>query len=375
MKRHCLLPLSIVIGLFATPAHAEAWLPAIGGSGGGQFKANCNAGELLTGFELRTGDDVDAIRPVCATVSGPSQIGPRPLTTDSGLVPIGPQNGLFGGLQQVASGWYGGPGGRIERLLCPDSTPIVIGMDVAAEGADTVVVNNIHLYCGQAVASQTPAAYPSAIFDAPGYRPSPGAFGFTGKHARLSSGPQRCPDGQVAIGTHGRSGKWLDAMGLICGEPPAFHPAKALGRVTSSSPSGPPRPICDVARQARARNSPAAPGLEAQCRAAGSAAPVKVQGSAEIVGPGRYGTWSVERAGQSAERSVLRPDDYVVLNPQPLPPEPPEPQALSAADAAGDRATQAGIIIVSGKTPTLRSKAAQAQLEAVNKVGEDTPQP
>jgi hypothetical protein len=30
-----------------------------------------------------------------------------------------------------------------------------------------------------------------------------------------------------------------------------------------------PVPICDAARQARARNSPAAPGLEAQCLAAG----------------------------------------------------------------------------------------------------------
>lgn len=44
---------------------------------------------------------------------------------------------------------------------------------------------------------------------------------------------------------------------------------RAVGRVKlpGSEPSGPPRPICDVAREARARNSPAAPGLEAQCNA------------------------------------------------------------------------------------------------------------
>ena len=48
---------------------------------------------------------------------------------------------------------------------------------------------------------------------------------------------------------------------------------KKLGRVPQSSTQklfpAPPLPICDAARQALARNSPAAPGLEAQCRAAG----------------------------------------------------------------------------------------------------------
>jgi hypothetical protein len=48
-------------------------------------------------------------------------------------------------------------------------------------------------------------------------------------------------------------------------------PAKSLGRVPTSSPPtpGPQRSICDAARDARARNSPAAPNLEAQCRASG----------------------------------------------------------------------------------------------------------
>ena len=48
---------------------------------------------------------------------------------------------------------------------------------------------------------------------------------------------------------------------------------KKLGRVPLSFPqksfAPPPLPICEAARQAAARNSPAAPGLEAQCRAAG----------------------------------------------------------------------------------------------------------
>ncbi len=52
--------------------------------------------------------------------------------------------------------------------------------------------------------------------------------------------------------------------------PPASEPL-ALGRVKGSSGNAgaPPKSICESARSARARNSPAAPGLERQCAAAG----------------------------------------------------------------------------------------------------------
>lgn len=51
----------------------------------------------------------------------------------------------------------------------------------------------------------------------------------------------------------------------------AQGPAKSIGRVPTSLPPtpGPQRSICEAARDARARNSPAAPNLEAQCRASG----------------------------------------------------------------------------------------------------------
>src|SRR6202158_4853611 len=42
---------------------------------------------------------------------------------------------------------------------------------------------------------------------------------------------------------------------------------KAVGRTKTDAPTGPKRPICDVAREARARNTPAAAGLEESCRA------------------------------------------------------------------------------------------------------------
>lgn len=255
---HRFLPLLLLlIGFAPHAAQADAFLPAIGGGGGSQFKTQCAAGQNLAGFELRTADDVDGIRPVCVIGSG---LKSADLVSDPAAYP-----------------WTGGPGAQIQRLLCPVSTPIVIGIDVAAEGRDSIIVNNIHLYCGHAVTSQSAAALPSAIFDAPGYVASPGVLGLTvgGDPAYVRNGSQRCPAGQVAIGVHGRSGIWLDAMGLICAPPRLPVPPIGLGRV--KSPPGttptPPRSICDSAANARARNSPAAAGLEAQCRAQRAAQP------------------------------------------------------------------------------------------------------
>lgn len=269
-RRCAMLVLAMLLATLTDYASADAYLPVIGGSGGGQFKAPCPAGQSLAGFELRTADDVDAIRPVCVIAYGPRDTSAPSLTDGSGLVATGPQSALFGPMQTLAAGWYGGTGGHIERLLCPQSTPIVIGIDVAAEGADTVIVNNIHLFCGQALAAQTADANPSAIFDGPGYTPSPGSFGFNATESRHRIGSQRCPVGQVAIGMHGRSGKWLDSIGLICDAPRITPPPIALGKVHPSrqTKSDAPRPICDVAREARANNSPAASSLEAQCAAA-----------------------------------------------------------------------------------------------------------
>lgn len=276
-RSHWLLVMAaLLLGLcLAGNASAGAYLPAIGGPGGGQFKAPCNAGELLTGFELRAGDDIDAIRPVCVTATGPREISAPPLTTDSGLV--GPPNSTFNP-QQLAPGWYGGTGGSIQRLLCPDDMPIVIGVDVGAEGIKTITVNNIHLFCGLAVADQTPSDQPSNVFDAPKATPSAGPLGLSVNYPQSTTGSERCPADQVAVGMHGRAGVWLDAMGLICDAPhlPPLPPKPpvALGRV-QGTPAPPPQrmgdepPICAQARSARARNSPVASSLQKECQAAG----------------------------------------------------------------------------------------------------------
>ena len=167
---------------FALSARAQP-LPPIGGPGGSPFIARCPQGQHLNGFELRAANDVDAIRPICVTAYGPSDVGPP--------VP--------GGI------WFGGDGGSPRQLVCPSDMPIVIKMVVDYGGIDTKIVYNIYLWCGTATATQTLTEFPNAV------------FGASRQSVHLPA--QACPAGLVAVGINGRSGIWLDALGLICGAP------------------------------------------------------------------------------------------------------------------------------------------------------------
>lgn len=231
-------------------AQLEQILPPIGGPGGGEFTSGCNHNDILTGVTLSVGDDVDGVQIVCR----------EPYDYN-------------GGYPQEVNDYHGGAGGsRKVQLLCPKEAPLVTGIDVAYEGEATVIVNSVHLFCGASAPGQSLTPYPVRVFDGPRI----------GGRIPLRMGRAACPDPLVAVGIRGRSGKWLDALTLECGalhpRSPWDHPApppnavKSLGRVNTGAPT-PRNPlvhsICDGARDALSRQSPAAPNLVAQCRAQG----------------------------------------------------------------------------------------------------------
>jgi len=228
-------------------AQADQILPPIGGRGGGQFFARCTYPDILTGFELRTGDDVDAIRPICARAYGPAIIGARVPHAQS----------------------FGGTGGNVAQLLCPDNTPAVNGLKVAYEGEKTVIVNTLHLYCSAATANQPLTTYPTVVFDGSEIRRT-GGSPFTGfDPVPLYEDRQTCPEGLFVVGINGRSGIWLDSVGLICGaakvRPDPMAPGSfGLGNIKPPKPK--PITTTAVVKQVE-RGVPMA--------TAGSAAPVR----------------------------------------------------------------------------------------------------
>ncbi len=199
-------------------AHAESDLAATGGGGGSAFRERCAAPAVLTGIEVRSGDYVDALRPLCADESG-----------------------------VVEGEWHGGFGGGTRRVLCPFDAPLIWSMHVGID-AGRHVVNDLKLYCRSV--SKPP------MFAAARLGP---ADDLDTNH----TSPQ-CPGGQFAVGLHGREGIYIDALGLICA--PAPGGVTGLGKKISPASTPPGWTICDKARDARGRDSPAAPALEAQCR-------------------------------------------------------------------------------------------------------------
>jgi len=244
--------LLLLISSFAT-LHSQVGqvhgLKPIGGTGGEPFADMCPTNYFLTGVALHAGDDVDAIQQLCLGVDDR-----RPTDTP----------------------WHGGNGGSLKVLLCPVKTPAVVAMYVGAEGMNTVVVNNIHIFCGLASDGRRLVSYPDAVFDGPQFHvSSSGRFAAAPIHDQ-----DECEPGQIALGVTGSSGVWLDAVGIICGPPPAAlrltpqdkRVVSSLGRVKAQGGStpGPAQSLCEKAADARARNSPAAPYLEAQCSPEGA---------------------------------------------------------------------------------------------------------
>ena len=236
---------------WAGSAHAQIDQIMIvkGGEGGGGFVARCAGTDILTGFDLMVADDIDSLRPICITAYTP----------------------IAASLPHVFTQKFGGDTGSPVRIICPAKAPAIVAAEILAEGRETVVLNSIKLYCSPAAINQPQPQYPSAVFDAP-------HTGSTGEVTGNGWYVHRCPPGTVPVGITGRSGIWVDALGLICGAmrlDTSIRPVPSIGRVNNGTPAppGPRKTICEAAVDARARNSPAAANLERQCAAIQAAAP------------------------------------------------------------------------------------------------------
>jgi hypothetical protein len=230
-------------------AQVDQVMPVKGGEGGGSFVARCAGTDVLTGFDLMVADDIDSIRPICITAYTP----------------------IAASAPHVFTQKFGGDTGSPVRIICPLKAPAIVALEILAEGRETVILNTIKMYCGPAAPNQPQTPYPSAVFDAP-------HTGSTGYAAGAGWYTHRCGAGLVPVGITGRTGIWVDAVGLICGAmrlDTSIQPVQSIGRANRGTPApqGPRKTICEAALDARARNSPAAANLERQCEAIKAAAP------------------------------------------------------------------------------------------------------
>ena len=164
------------------PAYAETLTGTSGGTGGGAFKQSCRSGFVLRGIGAKVGSWVDGVTPVCTVAFGH----------------------LKGSTQEDGLGWFGGDGGDNKNTLCSKGEA-VLGISATSGMLTGHIrgVTELSFLCGTPAGDSGGSVSGSTPIGGPNKPNSIKAF-------------LKCPRGLVATGIYGRSGKWLDQIGLIC---------------------------------------------------------------------------------------------------------------------------------------------------------------
>lgn len=194
MSRHIVMTIRKVAGpllailAFAIaapgPASSKEFAPAVG-SGGSPFRDLCPAGQYLVGTNAHTGAVIDQISIICAPVK-----------------PDGTVGALFHGPV------HGGPGGGTPK------DPFDKKTERRTTCADNEIVNTMGLLPGT---QQSRQVVRLIIFNCVL------TTGTERHNLDIGDAPlfptiyQNCPAGEAAIGLQGRTGAYVDALGLICG--------------------------------------------------------------------------------------------------------------------------------------------------------------
>src|SRR5580698_6614335 len=218
----------------ATPTYSTGFATehmgkVMGGAGGGQFQLRCPTGEnYLAGLEITTDERISTVKMICATRQGNTLVNPVRFGPDQGTLKNGrtsaicPDGGAVNDILVSADGNKGGIlGVWAVALRCGDAHG---GLPIGQ--AKTITL------AGQAQEGDTKLTLGSSLQE------------FTGE--------DECPECYIAKGVWGRSGLFIDAIGLICdwvpADPPpvqvaanAGEPIKITGRVAGQAPGpGPP---------------------------------------------------------------------------------------------------------------------------------------
>jgi YVTN family beta-propeller protein len=164
------------VGITVTTPPASDFTPGVGGAGGGPFTLACEANEVLVGVRGSTATYVNQVGPRCVRVN---------------------QSGQWIG-SPVDRGITGSAGTATYSKTCPVNSAIS-----GFRGRFSQYVNQLDFEC-QALTSS-------------GKLTGPGTFlGAVGPNTGTIQGPYRCESGNPGYALYGRSGSWMDNVGLQC---------------------------------------------------------------------------------------------------------------------------------------------------------------
>lgn len=193
-------------------------LPLTGGPGGSPDRAECPRGSYLVGLAGRTGEWVERIAPVCAPWLQGSQTFGAPT--------VGKFLGTGGAGQEVQSELIAGMPGKVCRGINTNNLIAVQTWHIDTLRSQNRFVQYIEVGCRSLT---TP---PDTGFLTFGPRSADAEERVAGM-GNLSP----CPVGEGIVGIHGRFGRFVDALGLICGPLPASPPVTKLPSPLVQAPS------------------------------------------------------------------------------------------------------------------------------------------
>ena len=190
-----MLVASIGLSLFllmGSLVNAQPKLNAMGGPGGNYFEHTCGPGRVLLGIAGYAGVWIDNVQAICARVDV------RGFTAPQNEGPV------FGGNRPLTVTSY-----------CQQYATVVAGLS-ADENKDNRFLGYIAVRCQNLSRQLLPEA--PALKGSGRLASEPSSA--SGSELFVRPARQECPTGTVAVGILGRSGQFVDALGLICGPKP-----------------------------------------------------------------------------------------------------------------------------------------------------------
>jgi hypothetical protein len=201
--------LVIALSLTASTAAMATITETVGGPGGGLYQLSCTPGQFVAGFRAVAGAWVDGLGLICVPV-------------DAGTSKLGSS--------RARSGWTGGKSGQPQEAYCAKGKAIT-GISVTHTRGNSLprqYVNSIGLKCQH---SERDQACISSGELCDGVPPTVRETIVKTVHDYKRDVLQ-CPKDEWATGVQGRSGKYVDAIALICAPMPEFVPTRRLGKRT-----------------------------------------------------------------------------------------------------------------------------------------------
>lgn len=180
----------------ASAAHAVDF-PAQGGAGGSAFRSTCS-GDFVVGVYVRAGAWMSAIGLKCASFDA--------------------AQGRF--KQPWNKAYHGGSRDPFKTAICPGER-FVSGMrfGFTRDGSEPKYLDFVEVFCKPA---SGPGEHIAICLDSGHgcWHTPPNLPGGIAPRVKIHA-PQNCPNGEATTGIVGRSGIYVDAVGLICRRAPA----------------------------------------------------------------------------------------------------------------------------------------------------------